>query len=103
MTARFIMCSKGFCEFITPFAILYGTMSGLDELRAIKGHEPIFKPFIANLIIPDTELNSLSEQRKKYVSYLTKISIEKRCGEEEIVMIDKLLSDNIIKKEDADI
>lgn len=52
--AKIIWCAKGLCDVVVPAGLVYGTMRGIDELRVIKGHEAIFVPFIADLIISDT-------------------------------------------------
>lgn len=101
IAARLIMCSKGACELMAPIGLFYGAMCGLDELRTLKGHEPIFKPFIADIIIPDTELSSLSKERLKYISQLTQNSLEKRCCEEELEIVEKLFKNNIINEDEA--
>lgn len=101
MAARFIMCSKGFCEIVAPFGVIYGGMTFYDEFRMYKGHVPIFKPFLANLLIQDTELGSLAKDRVKYISYLTQNNLEQKCCEEEFKIIEKLLENEVINEDDA--
>lgn len=45
-TARLLMCTKGFCETLAPFGFIYGGMVGYDNLRIMRGREPLFLPYI---------------------------------------------------------
>lgn len=42
------------CEVAAPVGVVFGGMSGIDELRKAKGLEPIFIPKLADIILPDT-------------------------------------------------
>jgi len=100
--ARLLWCSKGFCEVAAPIGVTYGAMAGIDELRKIKGYEPIFLPFLSKFLIPDNELTKIYEEQRKMKAYLTQNSIESKIYSEELELVDKLTNNNFINKEEAD-
>lgn len=69
--------TKGFCEIAAPIGIAYGGMAGLDELRKIKGLEPIFfLPFIADIIIGDTESQQVLKENRAISARIVNNKIE---------------------------
>lgn len=43
--AKILWCSKGFCDSVAPIGVTFGAMAGIDELKKLKGFEPIFTIF----------------------------------------------------------
>ena len=43
--SRIVWCSKGFCDVAAPIGVAYGSMAAIDELRKIKGLEPMLRMF----------------------------------------------------------
>lgn len=62
LAAKIILCSKGACELAVPIGVIFGGMSGIDELRKAKGLDPIFLPTLADIIIPDSDLQREMKQ-----------------------------------------
>jgi hypothetical protein len=58
-------------------------MAGMDELRKIKVHEPIFLSFLADLIIPDTESSKIYTQQRKITSQLVQNGLDDKFITEE--------------------
>lgn len=75
----------------------------LDELRKIKGHEPIFLPFLANIIIPDNESSEIfNKQRQPLAANLVKNKLESDASaKQELSIISELLEKNIITNDEA--
>jgi len=99
--ARLLWCSKGFCDVAAPIGVTYGTMAGIDELRKIKGYEPIFLPFLSNILIPDNEITKIYQEQRKFKAYLMQNNIEGKIYSEELELVEKLSSNKIINKEEA--
>ena len=87
--ARLLWCSKGFCDVAAPIGITYGAMAGFDELRKIKGYEPIFLPFLANVLMPDNELGKIYSEQRKLMAHLTPNNIGSSFNSEELEMVKK--------------
>lgn len=99
--ARLLWCSKGFCDIVAPIGVSYGAMAGIDELRKIKGYEPIFLPFLSNILIPDSELTRIYQEQRKMAAQLTQNNIESKLYSEELGLVDKLTTSDIISKDEA--
>jgi hypothetical protein len=76
-------------------------MAGIDELRKIKGYEPIFLPFLSNMLIPDNEITKIYQEQRKFKAYLMQNNIEGVIYSEELELVDKLTDNKIINKEEA--
>jgi hypothetical protein len=65
ITARLLFCAKGAWDVAAPIGVIYGAMAGIEELRKLKGLEPIFLPFLAQIILPNSEAGQIFiEQRR---------------------------------------
>lgn len=67
LAAKLIVCAKGACEVAIPITTAIGAMAIYDDYLEYKGHEPLFKPFIADMLIKDNEkMKSYTERRKLF-------------------------------------
>jgi hypothetical protein len=101
LSARLLWCVKGFCETAAPVGVAYGAMAGFDELRKLKGHEPIFLSFIAKILIPDTEASQIFQEQRKLASNLVKNRLEGDNYKQELNIVNDLLKQNIITSDKA--
>jgi len=101
LSAKLLWCVKGFCEGAAPFGITYGAMAGIDELRRIKGHEPIFLPFLANILIPDNESSEIFNKQRKLTADLVKNKLESGAYTQELGIVNELLEKNVITNDEA--
>jgi hypothetical protein len=76
-------------------------MAGIDELRKIKGLEPIFLPFLSNMLISDNELTKIYDEQRKFKAYLTQNNFEAKIYSEELELVNKLSDNQIINKDEA--
>jgi hypothetical protein len=51
------MCFKGACD--TAIGFSFGLMTGLDIILENKGKDPLFLPFIADILLPNTKQDKL--------------------------------------------
>jgi hypothetical protein len=100
--ARILFCVKGVCETATPIGISYPAMAAIDEIRKIKGLEPIFLPFLANLLITNSEASKIYAEHRKIVSQLTQNGLESQFNTEELSIIEKLKNIICITNEEAE-
>jgi len=89
------------CDIAAPIGVTYGAMAGFDELRKIKGYEPIFLPFLSNIIIPDNEAAKIYSEQRKLIYQLTQNKIESKFYSEELGLVNQLSDNKIINKEEA--
>lgn len=68
--ARFLWCAKGFCDAAAPVTVVFGAMGGIDKLRELKGLQPIFTPFLADMLIPDNEFTRAYKERRAAIAEL---------------------------------
>jgi len=61
--ARILMCAKGICDSAAPVGLTFGAMAGLDELRKMSDLEPVFLPFLAELLFPNPHKELYAENR----------------------------------------
>jgi hypothetical protein len=59
------LCSKGLCDLAAPIGVTFGTMAGMDELRKLKGLEPIFLPFIADILFTRSDQEVIYKDQRK--------------------------------------
>jgi hypothetical protein len=76
-------------------------MAGFDELRKIKGYEPIFLPFLADIFIPDNESGKVYSEQRKLIAQLTQNKIGSTFNSEELEMVKNLAENKILSKEEA--
>jgi hypothetical protein len=76
-------------------------MASIDELRKIKGYEPIFLPFLSSILIPDNEAAKTYSEQRKLISQLTQNKIESNFYSEELGLVNHLKDNQIISKEEA--
>jgi hypothetical protein len=76
-------------------------MAGFDELRKIKGYEPIFLPFLADILISDNELGKVYSEQRKLIAQLTQNKLGSTFNSEELEMVRDLAKNNILSKEEA--
>ena len=100
-SARLIWCSKGFCDIAAPIGITYGTMASIDELRKLKGYEPIFLPFLSDMLIPNNEASKIYSEQRKLTSNLIQNNIANQFYSEELSLVDKLKDNHILTNEEA--
>ena len=67
---------RGSCEVaagsgVGPFGV--GIFTGIDTLFEHKGKDPIFMPFIADLILPDSQMERQFKDQKRLFKDLSKI------------------------------
>jgi len=102
LATRIIWCSKGFCEVAAPIGVTYGGMAGLDELRKMKGLEPIFLPWLADIILPTSESQKVMIDQRNLESRLIRNNQEFKFYDEEMFIIKKLEENKIINKIEGD-
>ena len=64
LASKLIFCVKGACDTAVPLGVALGVMAGFDTIHEHKGKEPIFLPFIAEIILPDSEEQKIYKERK---------------------------------------
>jgi hypothetical protein len=64
LASKLIFCVKGACDTAVPLGVALGVMAGFDTILEHKGKEPIFLPFIAEVILPDSEEQKIYKERK---------------------------------------
>lgn len=99
--ARLIFCVKGFCEVATPIGISYGAMAGIDELRKLQGLEPIFLPFISDMLIPNSPARQIYTEQRREIAKLTQINREFSFYTEEFNIVKSLEQNGIINTNEA--
>lgn len=99
--ARLIWCGKGLCEVAAPIGVTYGAMAGIDELRKLRGLEPIFLPFVANILLPDSEADNIFKQQRQLSAALVRNDINLNYAQEEWKMVNTLEHSQIISKTEA--
>ena len=72
--SKVIMCAKGACDAAAPIGGLLGFMGGVDAIRQSKGYDPIFLPFLGNIILKDTPESIATQQSKEHYKELYKLS-----------------------------
>lgn len=92
LTIKAILCAKGICEITAPIGGLLGGMSAADALLEHKGRPAIFLPFIANIIIPDTEESLISKERKQIFKELNNLDNKYSSLNNEKEYLDKFKS-----------
>jgi hypothetical protein len=76
-------------------------MAGIDELRKLKGYEPIFLPFLADVLIPNNETTKLQYEQINLVSQLTHNKQLTNIYSQESTIVNNLLENNIINLDEA--
>lgn len=79
-----LWCAKGFCDAAAPATVVFGAMGGIDKLREMKGLQPIFYPFLADLLIPDTEHTKAYKERQQKMLELTGNDLKRKAYMEEL-------------------
>lgn len=64
LASKLIFCVKGACDTAVPLGVALGVMAGFDTILEHKGKDPIFLPFIAEVILPDSEEQKIYKERK---------------------------------------
>jgi hypothetical protein len=64
LASKLIFCVKGACDSAVPLGVALGVMAGFDTILEHKGKDPIFLPFIAEVILPDSEEQKIYKERK---------------------------------------
>jgi hypothetical protein len=101
MATRMLWCAKGFCDSVAPIGVAFGTMAGIDELRKAKGLEPIFLPFIADVLLPKIETDKIYAEQRKLVSNLVRNNMESEAIKQELSIVNQLVDNNVITIEEA--
>ena len=60
-----ILCAKGACDTAAPIGGVLGFMGGVDAIRQSKGYDPIFLPFLGNILLKDTPESIADKETKK--------------------------------------
>jgi len=102
IAARIILCSKGLCETAAPVGVVFGGMAGIDELRKVKGLEPIFLPKLADFIFTDTDTNKQIKQMRYDEAALERNSKELNTYKEEHSIVDSFEKNGVISQDEAD-
>jgi hypothetical protein len=103
LASRLIACAKGACETAAPIGVSIGIMAGVDTMLEHKGRNPLFLPFIADILIPDSpEEKYYKEKRKNFIDLNT---LQKRQDQhiEEDKVISSLKSSGLFSQEDIDL
>lgn len=100
LATRLLGCSKGFCDVAAPLGFTFSVMAGIDELRKIKGYEPIFLLLLADMLIPDTEASKIYSEQRKLTSHLLQNNTINQFYFEEFSLVDKLKDNHILTNEE---
>lgn len=73
LASKLIFCVKGACDTAAPLGVALGVMAGFDTILEHKGKEPIFLPFIAEVILPDSEEQKIYKERKNLLKDIKEI------------------------------
>ena len=71
--SKLLFCLKGSCEVAAGSGVALGIFTGIDSLFEHKGKDPIFMPFIADLILPDSQMERQFKDQKILFRDLSKI------------------------------
>jgi hypothetical protein len=96
--SRLLWCAKGFCDAAAPATFAFGAMGGIDKLREMKGLQPIFLPFLADLLIPDSEHTKAYKVRQKDIQELHANDFKRKSYLEELTICKELRDRNIINE-----
>jgi len=96
--ARLLWCAKGFCDVAAPATMVFGAMGGIDKLRELKGLQPVFLPFLADLLIPDNEATKAYKERREAMEELKGNDLKRKSNIEEYGICKDLLARNIINE-----
>jgi hypothetical protein len=99
--ARLILCSKGLCDLAAPVGVTFGTMAGMDELRKLKGLEPIFLPFIADVLFPRSDQEAIYRDQRKLTANLFQNGAGNKFYEEELKIVKALEDNNYLDMNEA--
>jgi hypothetical protein len=95
---KVFLCSKGICDGVAPFGVVFGGFASIDELRKIKGLEPLFLPKIADFLLPETDIDKqLGEMRSEESNYV-KLNKEISSFKEENEIVNSFESNGVINK-----
>lgn len=64
---------RGSCEVAAGSGEVLGIFTGIDTLFEHKGKDPIFMPFIADFILPDSQMETQFKDKKTFFKDLSKI------------------------------
>jgi hypothetical protein len=98
--SRLLWCAKGFCDVAAPATVVLGALGGIDKLREMKGLQPLFLPFIADLLIPDSEHTKAYKERQQYMQNLSGNDLKRKAYMEELGICKDLRARNIISSTD---
>lgn len=101
IAARIILCSKGLCETAAPVGVVFGGMAGIDEIRKVKGLEPIFLPKLADLIFEDGDSTKEMKKMRYNEACLERNNKELNGYKEEEGIVDTFEKNNVISQEEA--
>lgn len=68
--AKLVLCAKGTCEVAAPVGVVIGVLQGFDQIRAAKGLDPIFIPFLADIVMPDNEETKIYKENRRSTAEL---------------------------------
>jgi len=102
LASRLISCAKGACETAAPVGVTLGIMAGFDTMLEHKGRSPIFLPFLADVLIPDSPQEKIYKERKRLFSDANKIDREFKFLLEEKETIKTLENSKLFSKEDIE-
>jgi hypothetical protein len=71
--SKLLLCLKGSCEVVAGSGVALGVFTGIDTLLEHKGRDPIFMPFLANLMISDNQIEKQFKDQKALFRDLSKI------------------------------
>lgn len=97
---KLIFCAKGACDTVAPIGVVLGIMAGFDTILEHKGREPIFLPFIADVLIPDSEQEKIFKDRKKYYYEMSKTNNKFKLLEEDKTLISQFENSKLFNSED---
>ena len=80
---------------------MYGGMAGIDELRKAKGYEPLFLPFLADLVLPDNEVSKLYKENQKLGAQLISNNKESSLISQERSLVEYLRENKILTNNES--
>jgi len=97
LAGKFILCIKGSCEHLPHLGLGLGIGAGLDQILENSGHEPVFMPFLGNMlnkVIGNETIESGYKRRREIYKELLKLD-----NSEKLLLEDKKSLDDLIKSE----
>jgi len=103
LAGKFILCIKGSCENLPHLGIGLGIGAGLDQILENSGREPVFMPFLGdmlNKVIGNETVESGYKRRREIYKELLKLDNSEKLLLEDRKSLDDLIKSEYLSEED---